>query len=138
MYRPLGPAAPPGPPQKCAAHREDSIPLTHPSLKIDLPKSRSPLKVNRLHFFEFWQFWVFLGFGRYRDQGETLPRTRFTPSALVRRSGDPNRTISMSKIRQPQQACQNLSNKFLVTSHKFQVNLSPLGGGFNLSPLGEV
>ena len=26
----------------------------------------------------------------------------------------------------------------LVTSHKFLVNLSPLGGGVNLSPLGEV
>ena len=33
------------------------------------------------------------------------------------------------KIRQPQQACQIPSNKFLVTSHKFQVNLS-LGGRF--------
>ena len=43
-----------------------------------------------------------------------------------------------NQIRQPQQACQTPSNKFLVTSHKFQVNLSPLGGGFNLSPLGEV
>ena len=50
---------------------------------------------------------------------------------------------TLKKIRQPQQACQTAGQqvlKFLsqVTSHKFQVNLSPLGGGFNLSPLGEV
>ena len=48
--------------------------------------------------FEFWRVWAFFGPARPRDQGETLPRTRFTPSALVRRSGDPNRTILMPKI----------------------------------------
>ena len=31
-------------------------PHTHPSLNIDLPKSRSPLKVDRGQCFEFWQF----------------------------------------------------------------------------------
>ena len=41
---------------------------------------------------------IFVGPARPRDQGETLPRTRFTPSALVRRSGDPTRTILKPNI----------------------------------------
>ena len=44
-----------------------------------------------MQIFEFWQCWSFFGFGRSRDQGGTLPRARFTPSALVQRSTDPNR-----------------------------------------------
>ena len=36
------------------SHKIASQSSTHPSLKIDLPKSRSPLKVDRGHFFEFW------------------------------------------------------------------------------------
>ena len=43
--------------------------------------------------FEFWQVWACFSLGQSRDRGETLPRTRFTPSALVQRSADPNRTI---------------------------------------------
>ena len=39
----------------------------------------------------FWAF--FFGLAGPRGYGETLPRTRFTPSALGQRSGDPNRTI---------------------------------------------
>ena len=46
-----------------------------------------------------------------------------------KRPNNPNACFRKTKIRQPQQACQILSNKFLVTSHKFQVNLS-LGGRF--------
>ena len=66
---------------------------THPSFKVALLKSRLPLKVERGQIFECWQFWAFFGLGRPRDQGGSLLRTRFTPSALVQRSADPNRTI---------------------------------------------
>ena len=48
-------------------------------------------------------------------------------------------SVSVSeKIASPSRRVRLWVNKFPVTSHKFQVNLSPLGGGFNLSPLGEV
>ena len=39
----------------------------------------------------FWAF--FFGLAGPRGYGETLPRTRFTPSALDRRSLDPNRIM---------------------------------------------
>ena len=68
---------------------------THPTLRIDLLKidlnNKSPEHRSGAKF--CWQFGAFFGFGRSRDQGKTLPRTRFTPSALVPRSGDPNRTM---------------------------------------------
>ena len=80
----------------------DSLPRkyipTHPSFKVDPLKTRSPLKIDRGIIFEVWPFWAFFGPARPRDQGETLPRTRFTPSAPVRRSGDPNRTMLRPKI----------------------------------------
>ena len=46
-----------------------------------------------MQIFELLQFWAFFGFGRSRDQRGSIPRTRFTPSALAQRSADPNRTI---------------------------------------------
>ena len=41
--------------------------LTHLSLKIDLPKNRSPQKVDRGSNFEFWPKWAFFGPARPRE-----------------------------------------------------------------------
>ena len=58
-------------------------------------QGRSPLKVDRVQIFEFWQVCAFFGLGRPRDQGGSLLWTRFTPGALVQRAPDPKRTISV-------------------------------------------
>ena len=68
--------------------------LFHPRCGFGpLLTGRSPLKVDRLQMFECLQCWAVFGLGRPRDQGGSLLWTRFTPSALVQRSADPNRTM---------------------------------------------
>ena len=59
---------------------------THLSFKVDTLKSRLPLKADRGQNFEFWPRTV-------SGPGGSLLWTRFTPSALVQRSADPNGTI---------------------------------------------
>ena len=60
-----GPGTGPGPERGPAGAQAGEI--THPSLKIDLPKNRSPQKIDRGSNFEFWPKWAFFGPARPRE-----------------------------------------------------------------------